>query len=345
MAGSNTKVTMASIAKEAGVSVSTVSRAISDDARLPEETKRRILDIVRAKNYRVNSAARGLSRGVSDTIVALIPFAAEYQRRPSDAFYMDIIASMLEVFTDTGYDFLISRTAPGDDWYNRFVMGKNAAGLVILGRSVDDPEIDALAATNAPFVVWGAPTSDQSYFSVGSDGRSGVADAVAHLVRLGRRRIAFIGGDRGQTETLFREQGYRQQLASEGLSVDEALIAYTDFTADQAEDATRGLLARCPDIEAFVCCSDLMAIAAMQCIQSRGLRVPEDISVIGYDDIQIAKHANPPLTTIRQDIAQGGELLAQTLLNQLKNEPARSHTMRPKLIVRASCGGKTMPES
>ena len=229
--------TMADIARLAGVSVSTVSRALADSPRLPEVTKKRIADIAGAHDYRVDLTARNFRLGNSDTVVALIPFGADSDRPISDPFYLEIIGVMLNEFSARRFDFLISRAQAGDEeWYERYVLGKRVAGLIVLGRKSNDRGIAKLRKANANFVVWGPPMRGQGYVSVGSDGVSGARQAIRHLANQGRRRIAFVGGDADATETILRQRGYVRELEDAGLGFDPNLVAYTNYTPRAARD-------------------------------------------------------------------------------------------------------------
>jgi DNA-binding LacI/PurR family transcriptional regulator len=336
--------TLADIATELNVSVSTVSRSLNDSPLISEATKKRIKDFVHQHNYQLHVGARNLRLKRTNTIAVLIPFSADSDRQLSDPFYLELIGSIAAELSENDYDMLLSRANAEDNrWYQRYIMGKMVDGLIIVGRKVDDRGIAKLLERNVYFIVWGPPLANQRYLSVGTDGTSGAIQAVRHLIRSGRRRIAFIGGDKDETETAFRLAGYKRGLAESGLELREELITYTRFTSESGLSAMSFLLDRAPELDAVFVCSDLMATAAVTALRKTGRRVPEDVAVVGYDDISVASHFSPALTTVRQPINLGGRLLAKTLLAALRGEHVQSSTLRPELIIRESCGahGKT----
>ena len=194
----------------------------------------------------------------------------------------------------------------------------------------------ALVRMGAPFISWGPPKPGLSHCSVTGDNLSGGKLAAEHLISLGRQRIAFLGGPPDEMEVQHRFQGYEMALQAAGKNVDSALLAHGDFTDISGAVAMRSLLEQAPDLDAVFINSDLMAIEAMNVICEQGRRVPEDIAVVGYDDLSIATHSNPPLTTIRQNIPLAGRLLAQNLLQYLQTGVVTNTTIPVELVVRQS---------
>jgi len=188
----------------------------------------------------------------------------------------------------------------------------------------------------APFIVWGIPQPHQSYPSVTGDNFSGGKLATEHLIRTGRERIAFLGGPAEELEVQQRYQGYESALSEAGKSIDPALIAYGDFSNTSGAIAMTKLLEQASVPDAIFVNSDLMAIAAMDVIRAHSRRVPEDIAVVGYDDLSIAEHSNPPLTTIRQNIPMAGKLLAQNLIQYLQTGLVTNVSIPVELVVRKS---------
>jgi DNA-binding LacI/PurR family transcriptional regulator len=338
-----TKVrTLADIAAELNVSTSTVSRSLNDSPLISEATKKRIKKFVRQHNYQLHIGARNLRLKRTNTVAVLIPFGAESDRQLSDPFYLELLGAIASELSINDYDLLLSRANAEDDrWYQRYIMGKMVDGLIIVGRKIQDRGIAKLVEREVCFTVWGPPLADQPYLSVGTDGVSGALLAVTHLATLGRRRIAFIGGDKDETETAFRLLGYKQALAEAGLESRSELITYTQFTSESGYSAMCLLLERVPELDAVFVCSDLMATAAITALRKAGRRLPDDVAVVGYDDISLASHFNPALTTVRQQISLGGRLLASTLMAALRGEETQSTTLKAELIVRESCGGRT----
>jgi DNA-binding LacI/PurR family transcriptional regulator len=196
--------------------------------------------------------------------------------------------------------------------------------------------VKALLELGAPFIVWGVPQPKQKYCSVTGDNVTGGRLATEHLITSGRQRIGFIGGPAFEMEVQHRLAGYESALLEAGRQPDPRLIEHGDFSNTSGAEAMQRLLKKNRDIDAVFINSDLMAIAAMDAIREEGRRVPEDISVVGYDDLSIAAHSNPPLTTIRQNIPLAGKLLAQNLIEYLQTGMVTNVSIPVELIVRKS---------
>jgi DNA-binding LacI/PurR family transcriptional regulator len=160
--------------------------------------------------------------------------------------------------------------------------------------------------------------------------------ATEYLLRKGKRRIAFLGGPQEELEIQQRFEGYKAALLASRRTVKPDLVAYGDYSNDSGAQAMKALLAKSPDLDAVFVNSDLMAIAAMDTIREHGRRVPEDIAVVGYDDLSIAEHSNPPLTTVRQNVPLAGQLLAEHLINYLETGRVSNFVMPVELVVRKS---------
>jgi DNA-binding LacI/PurR family transcriptional regulator len=196
--------------------------------------------------------------------------------------------------------------------------------------------VKALLELGAPFIIWGVPLPKQKYCSVTGDNLTGGVLATDHLIGLGRQKIGFIGGPSYELEVQHRLSGYGSALREAGRPVDSELIEYGDFSNTSGAEAVKRLLERVPDLDAVCINSDLMAIAAMDEIRESGRRVPEDVAVVGYDDLSIAAHSNPPLTTIRQNIPLAGKLLAHNLIEYLQTGMPTHVSIPVELIVRKS---------
>ncbi len=331
---------MADIGKLAGVSTSTVSRALNGNPSIPESTRERILKIVEENNYVLDVRAKNFRLQRSETIATLFPYLGESRRMISDPFYMEMMAAITDALDQKGYDMLVSRVhSAQDDWCMRYVTNQRVDGIILIDRSLDDKGIQRLQELGADFAVWGPPIPGHDYLSIGGASVEGAKMAIRHLCKLGRRKIGFIGGHSGMVETHLRRQGYEQALSECGLSLDEGLIAYTDFTPQAGHEAVKAVLDYAPDIDGLFLCSDFISIAAMQIIHQRGQSIPEDISVIGYDDIQLAAHCAPRLSTVRQPIQEGGRLVVKKLFDLIEGRQPESVTLPVELIIRDSCGG------
>lgn len=331
------RVTIADIARAAGVSPSTVSRALNNHTGIPESTRQHIRQIAAALNYRLDVRARNFRLQRSQTIATLFPYQDASRRQISDPFYLEIVGAITDELDLHGYDSLIARVhVENDDWCSRYVLDKRVDGVLLIDRAIHDQGLQTLQSLAANFVVWGAQLPGQTYVSVGCDSTAGARDAVHHLIAAGRRRIAFIGGFERMVETDARRQGYLQALAGAGLTPDPALLHFTDFTPEAAGQAIQTILRHTPDIDGVFACSDFMAIGVIEVLRQNGRAVPADVAVVGCDDIPLAAYYAPRLTTIHQPIQQGGRLMVQKLLTLIEGHPTASVTLPHTLITRDS---------
>jgi len=323
--------TIADIARLAGVSKSTVSRALSDSPRIGSETKERIRAIVREHRFQLNDSARRLSRKQSET-VGLVTYPGP---ATLDPFLLELMTSLLSGLREHGYDLLVLQANPRDtEWVGRYLESGRVDGFVVLGGTCTQHEIDALNALDAPFIVWGTPVSVRGrYSSVSGDNALGGRLATEHLLASGRTRIGFLGGPAEDPQVQARYEGYEAALESAGIEVDPRLVTYGSW---MASDRMRSSLERAPDLDGVFANSDVLAIAAMQELQARRRAVPDDVAVVGYDDVAVAALADPPLTTVRQNLPLAGKLLAENLLAHLHDHATTHVSIPPELVVRAS---------
>ena len=328
--------TIADIARLAGVSKSTVSRALNDSPLIGVETKDRIREIAREHRFHMNDPARRLSLKQSN-VVALVTYEYKADLSVPDAFMLEIMSGITAGLHANGYDLLVIQVAPNDtDWVRTYLESGRADGFILMAASCTKRHIAALTEREAPFILWGIPPGTHGYCSVGGDSYAGGKTATEHLLRTGRSRIAFVGGYAGASEVQDRLKGYEAALREAGQEVDPKLVAYGDFSERSGAAAMAALLERARDIDAVFVNSDRMAIAAMDEIRARGRVVPDDIAVVGYDDVSIAQHSDPPLTTIRQDGPLAGRLLAQNLVQHLATGVITNVSIPAELVVRKS---------
>jgi DNA-binding LacI/PurR family transcriptional regulator len=196
--------------------------------------------------------------------------------------------------------------------------------------------IGVLAERKAPLVIWGQPPRKHDFSTVSGDSFAGGKLATEHLLGSGRSRVGFIGGPAKEAEVQDRYKGYEAALLAAGQPVDPALVAYGDYSPASGAAAIRALLEASPDLDGVFVNSDLMAIAAMDEIRALGRRVPDDIGVVGYDDVSAAAHSDPPLTTIRQNAPLAGRLLAENLIQHLRTGAVTNASIPAELVVRRS---------
>ncbi len=327
---------MADIARAAGVSESTVSRALADSPLIAERTRLRIQSLANEAGYAVNPVARGLRSRQSGVIAVAIPLVHERDQHLSDPFMMTMLALLADALSDRGYNMLLSKIATHEDgWVRKLQQPGRADGLILIGQSFEHASINEAARAGLALVAWGAQLRGQKYPVVGSDNRKGGELAAEHLIASGRRRIAFLGDER-LPEIGHRFEGYRAALRAHGLKRHAALHLRSPLTAGEAYRSAQALCAGGAPFDAVMAASDVIAMNAMRAIAESGRRVPQDVSVVGFDDILLAQYAQPALTTVRQDTARGASALVDTVIAAIRGEKPESTTLPPKLIVRAS---------
>lgn len=336
MLRTNGDLTMADIARMAGVSESTVSRALAGSNRVAADTRQRIMELASAARYTVNESARSLRLGRTRTVEVLIPIEADNPQHISDPFFLDLLGAIADALTEKGFDLLLSKTPPWGSAprANSLVSGR-ADGLIIIGQGKRLRELRDLARAHAQIVVWGAALPGEDYSVIGGDNYEGGRLACAHLIGQGRRRIAFMG-DCTLPEIRLRHQGYRDAMRAAGLEADSALVVPAKFDRESAFAAGQALMARAPDVDGVVASSDVIAMGVISALAQAGRRTPQDVGVVGYDDIYSAAWFNPALTTISQSIGQGGEALVEALFARMNGAPAANVLLPARLIVRAS---------
>lgn len=333
------RLQMADIARLAGVSVSTVSRALNGSSLVNEETRERIGQLARSLNYSINLSAQNLRLQKNQTVAVVVPYDAQSRQHISDPFFLSIVGSIADALTDRGYDMLLSRVDAErlDSAAALYDAGK-AIGLVIIGQWRHHDQLNELAARKVPLVVWGGQLPQQLYCSVGGDNVLGGFKATQHLVRQGRKRILFLG-DAQLPEVYLRRQGYQQALQEAGLAVDPKLELPVPFEIIAARQALDKLCASRARFDGVVACSDLLALQAVQALRAHGKTVPDDAAVIGYDDMPLAAYCDPPLTTVHQPVALAGAELVDALFTLLRGERAAPRTLAVHLVVRDSAPG------
>ena len=327
------------LAELAGVSISTVSRALNDSDLVSDRTKKKIRTLAQSHNYAGRLRRKLYGAEQTRIISVVIPPPQGRDRRISDPFLLDLIGGLADALIERDCDLLISHTMPSDyDGVARLVASERTDGFVFLGQSTLHDHLNALAAQGAAFVVWGAQLPNQKYCSVGSDNLRGGHRATSHLIRLGRRRIAFVG-DTDAPEVRLRFQGYKNALADAGIAFDPELVRPTNFFIESAMETVEALIEGAVSFDGVFGASDLIALGAIRGLANNGLAVPADVSVVGYDDIHMAAYSSPALTTVRQDVAKAGRMLLGKLVRMLDGEKVRSELLPTELIVRESCGG------
>jgi len=333
---SQQRLQMADIARLAGVSTSTVSRALAGSKLVNEETRTRIMELARSLKYTINIGAQNLRLKQNRTIGVVIPYDSATRQHLSDPFFLSMLGSLADALTEQGFDMLVSRVDAEelDAAAAPFDTGR-VIGIVLIGQWRHHDQLNQLAARHVPIVVWGAQLPQQLYCTVGGDNVSGGDLAVSHLLQQGRQRIAFFG-DVNLPEVGQRYQGYCQALQRTGMPIDPALQVSVAFLPDSGRQAVQELLRREVRFDAIFAGSDLLAMTAINTLRMHGLEVPRQIAVVGYDDIELSTYFHPPLSTVRQPIRAAGRALVASLLELIEGRPAPSLQLPTQLMVRES---------
>lgn len=335
--------TLKEIARRTGKSITTVSRALAGYDDVSPETKALVRRVAEELGYTPNLLARRLQKRRSDTIGLILP---TFGPRFSDPFFSEFLAGVGNMAAEHGYDLLVSTQPPGDRElavYRQKVQSRQVDGFVLVRTRRQDARIRYLCEIGFPFVAFGRTECELDFPFVDVDGIQGMRLIAEHLIGLGHRRIACLAPP---PDLLFAEHrliGLRQALADHGLELPESLIVLGDLTQKSGYQATMRLLDGPQPPTAIAACNDLMALGAMSAIQERGLVVGRDVAVTGFDDIPMAEHSHPPLTTVHQPIYQIGKTVCEMLIRLLQGQEVapRQVILAPRLMVRQSCGANS----
>ncbi|WP_374531443.1 substrate-binding domain-containing protein, partial [Novosphingobium sp.] len=325
------------------VSQPTVSRALRGSKSVSLATRQRIEAIARDLNYSVDKNASSLRSQRANTIALLFFEEQTPGEGKINPFFLAMLGSITRSCANRGIDLLISFQKMEDDWHTRYQDSHRADGLILLGYgdyTLYEQRLTNLVSNGTQFVRWGSVRADNIGATVGSDNVGAGKLAGEHLLGLGRKRIAFLGqADEHYPEFADRYRGLCAALADAGIAPDPALQRDAISFEDAGQVATEALLASGARFDAIFAASDLIAIGALRALSAAGLRVPEDVAVMGFDDQPAASMTNPPLTTLMQDLKAAGELLVETLLDQVEDRPVANRTIPARLIVRRSTTG------
>jgi DNA-binding LacI/PurR family transcriptional regulator len=327
---------MSDIARLAGVSTSTVSRALAESPLIPAATRKQIQKIAADHGYVINQAAQRLRSSRTRTIGVTIPLGHEADQLISDPFFLHLLGHIADEVSARDCDLLLSRIpSPKTGWLSRHVQSQKADGYIVVGQSDQHEELNEAARAFLPLVVWGAHLPEQAYCSVGSDNVGGGRVATDALIQAGRRRIVFLGAA-ALPEVQMRLRGYETALQRAGIPLDPELIVPAHFTGDTALAAVQDLIARDVKFDGIFAAADLIAMSALRALQTSGMSVPRDVSIAGFDDLEIAEHAHPRLTSVRQDLKRGAATLVEFLFRRMAGEETPSATLPIQLIERDS---------
>lgn len=326
---------MADIARLAGISIGSVSRALSGSTEVSESTRARVLELAKKLNYAVNAGARNLRRGHTQTISVIAPLLGEGTQHLTDPFLWSLVGHIAERLTARGYRMLLSRLAVDADNVTEDVESGAADGLIFTGQWLPHQRLNQMALAGVPFTVWGAEQARQVYSSVGTDNRTGGKLAVEHLFAQGARSVLFVG-DWTSLEVRDRLLGYHDAHKSHGVrGSDERLVPFT-FDSDKLRSQVAALVARGLLFDGVFAASDMAAIAVMQELQAQGIEPGRDVRVVGYDDIPAAAMVTPSLSTVRQSLDHAAAGVVDGVLNQLAGQQPANVLVPCELIIRDS---------
>lgn len=326
------------IAELSGVSRSTVSRVINNDPNVSALTREKVTQVVKRVNYVPNAAARGLAAGHTRVIGLVIPMGVSALF--TDPYFPLLIQGVSSACNAREYSVMLWLAEPEYErrQIRQIMYSGLIDGVIIASMLTNDSLVQALVDGDLPFMLVGRHPTDARVNYVDADNVNGAREAVRHLLRLGRTRIGLINGPQNMIAGVDRLAGYTLALRERGLMVEPELVADGGFSEAGGYLAMQQMLPRHPD--AIFAASDAMAIGALRTLREAGLRVPEDVALVGFDDMPFAARAEPPLTTVRQSTHRMGAMTVETLI-ELIEHPNTSpyHLVLPtELVVRASCG-------
>ncbi|EGF91916.1 HTH-type transcriptional regulator degA [Asticcacaulis biprosthecium C19] len=331
------------IAALAGVSQATVSRALSRPASVSEGVRQRVFDAAAKLNYTVDINARKLRSKKINTIAVLVSEDIDQGDNPINPFFLPLIGQIMNYAGEKGVDVLMSLQKQSSDWGADYGFSRRADGIIFLGyRDFETylQKIEALRTVGEPWVVFGPVMPETPNVFIGSDNEGGAYTAVAHLLKLGRKRIVFLGeASERHSEFFERYKGFMRAHTEAGVRPDDSLAIDCFISREEGAAAIERLLDDSITFDAVFAVTDLLAIGAIQSLQKRGLNVPKDVSVMGFDDLWACTCINPALSTVRQDTKTAAQVLVDTLAALIDGEPVEMTRIPTQLVIRESCGG------
>ncbi|PWK06003.1 LacI family DNA-binding transcriptional regulator [Tumebacillus permanentifrigoris] len=335
--------TIKDVAARAGVSPSTVSRVISNHPRISEKTKREVRAAMEELGYHPNMLARSLAKKSSDAIGVLIPSTTEeFFMNP---FFPEVLRGITDVAKREGYDLLLSTSDSGKEdvrSLTRMIHGKRVDGVLLLSSRMQDPLMQVLQENPFPATLIGRPEINLPISWVNNNNVEACYQATRHLIGLGHKRIGFLGGDETFVVTRDRLQGYHQALDEAGIPQDRRLMFASSFVEQGGYLGMTRLLALPDRPSAVVASDDLLAFGAMRAAGELGYRIPEDIAVVGFNNVRLTEMSNPSLTSVDVQIYELGVTAANLLIEQMRGGVLMDkHVIVPtQMVIRNSCGGR-----
>ncbi|MFC8721681.1 LacI family DNA-binding transcriptional regulator [Kitasatospora sp. NPDC057198] len=330
--------TLEEVAALAGVGRGTVSRVINGSPRVSAKAREAVQNAIAELGYVPNRAARTLVTSRTDSIALVVPEAET--RLFSEPYFSDIISGVSAELAETDMQLLLIlvRNQRERDRLSAYLTAQRVDGVLVVSVHRDDPLPGLLESLEIPSVLAGRRGDLEPLSYVHADNAGGARMAVRHLLRRGCTQVATLTGPLDMEVAQARLGGYRRALEEAGHAYDEELVGLADFTEEGGRVAMRELLARKPELDGVFCASDVMAAGAMQVLRAAGRRIPDDVAVIGFDDSIVARHTDPPMTSVRQPIEEMGRTMARLLLDEIheRGRARRQVVLATELIVRDS---------
>jgi DNA-binding LacI/PurR family transcriptional regulator len=343
----SSRMKMSDIAALAGVSVSTVSRALAGNSLIPQRLRERIEELAENHGYSVNHAARNLRLQKTQTIGIVVPVAAETSQSITDPLLLQMIGHLTEEISQRGFDLLLSKiNAPQKGWLQSLIQSHRFDGLLVLGHGGQHAALEEAAANYLPMVVWGERSASQAYCTVGIDNVQAGRTVTEHLISTGRKSIRFLGPVVEETsakrfrniEVENRYAGYVEAVGQSGIAMNTVPLP-CQLTHTATYEAVRAFLNKGEPFDALFCASDVVAGAARMALTEARIKIPDAVAIVGFDDVPMAQTLSPPLTTVRQDPGVAANLLVEMLFRRMAGERTPPNIFPARLVIRQSTVG------
>ncbi len=327
------RVTIKDVAKEAGVSTTTVSRVLNGMPDCSLEVQRRIKDIALEMGYRANYFARGM-RGKSTNILGLvIPF---FSTVFSSLYFNELLEALEHVLSDRGFRLMLLLS--GSSTNTRFDYGQlfNEPlfdGFIIIAPTKSDIERMSVEKGSTPYVIMNSSTDQIAATYIDADNYGGALQAVNHLIEIGRKRIVYLGGPSDVLNNVERLNGYKQALKDHNIPIDDKLIMRADYDTSPGYMVTIDIIKSRRKFDAIFAFDDNMAVSAIQALKERNIKIPDDVAVVGFDDVQISQIIEPRLTTIHQPFVEMSKKALDVLIELIKNKDNPVSIQPRKIII------------
>ncbi|PXA93039.1 LacI family transcriptional regulator [Nostoc sp. 3335mG] len=317
------------------MSAATVSRALAGKNMVNSKTSERIRKLAEKHDFRPSALARNLRTKQRGAIGVVVPLGHDRGQHLSDPFFMTLIGSLADELAERGFELMLSRVIPNqDNWLSKLIDADRVDGFIVIGQSDQSQVLDRIASDYLPLVAWGGFVQGQIHCSVGTDNFLGGRLATQHLIDRGCRRIAFLGNTQALEPSLRLEGAKAAIRARDDIELVDAPTHFASEVSGSDINEFLGDSAVLPD--GIFAASDLIALTAIQVLATRGLSVPGDVKVVGYDDLYMAQTSAPPLSTVRQNIVGGAAHLVDSLMKRIAGETTGSVILNPELIVRGT---------